>query len=160
MPVVNGVTYNEHTSAEVIDALEKARNDHEPVRIFLGDAKTGEAWSESHFISGRIGTTSGKLRVPIMLANATSSGGAEILTHCVVAIRSSRTLPDKRAHDWWYRHPNFEPGVYVVLPAEETLGDVAYKFAALRDGVIVRHFVSEKNAERFVDFMTGKRGAP
>ena len=56
---MNGTSYHENTSEEVIKILERVRNSKERVRIFYGDTETGRDWMEIYNTIGTIGRSCG-----------------------------------------------------------------------------------------------------
>lgn len=87
---VNSVFYHKETSAEVIEILQRCRI--EKVRIVLdyGDTKTGKSWNETFGIVGKIGLSTGPLKVPILLYSKLSTSGPIINTNCIIGIRTSK----------------------------------------------------------------------
>lgn len=98
---VNGTFYDKRTLQEVIDAIELARAGGWRVRLSYGDTLTGRDWQEQYGIVGRIGRSTGPVKVPILMHNRRSIGGPAILDCCIVRIVSSaggRVL---------YQHPKY-----------------------------------------------------
>jgi hypothetical protein len=148
----NGTTYSTETPAAVVDALENARASGARIRVFYGDAATGKSWHEEHDVLGRIGRSMGAgpnpMRVPLMIANARSSGGPALLDSCIVAIA---TAPGR----FTYRHPTLDLGAWTVAPSDEP----GYCESAIVDGTTHANFRKPGQAARFVAFMLGERFA-
>ena len=102
--VVNGTSYHADTSKRVIDIIERARANSWRLRLYLGDAKTGRDWNEHYDVTGRIGRSSGPVKVPILLHNSQSIGGGAILDHCIVRIRHANKRDGKFD---LYRHTKY-----------------------------------------------------
>jgi hypothetical protein len=146
MKTINDTYYHNDTPQAVINVLEHVRISGDRIRLFLGDAKTGESWIENNDVLGYVGRSTGPLTVPILLYNARSDGGDHILDQCIVAILSKK--------GWLYKHPTFTPGVWVINTPHKA--DVKYPYAAHRDGMNIANFETEAKATRFVKFMTGQ----
>jgi len=87
------------TSPAVIDAIVNAAACKTRVRLFYGDTAMGESWGDEFDILGTIGRSMGPCRVPLLINNARSRGGAPISVESIVAIFDTGT---GRAI---YRHP-------------------------------------------------------
>ena len=88
--LVNGTSYDKRTDDEVIRILEHCRMNNIRVVLDYGDTKTGKSWNDRYGITGRVGRSSGQIKVPILLHNKRSHGGGEILTHCIIGIKRSK----------------------------------------------------------------------
>jgi len=69
--------------------LNSLLNSRKRVTLDYGDVNTGISWGEVYDITGRIGRTTGPHKVPILVHNQRSMGGAAILTDCILSIRHS-----------------------------------------------------------------------
>lgn len=112
---VNGTTYRKETPEKVIQALEDLLKDAQGVKWHLrteirrvciehGDTETGRAWNHPDDASqeaGYIGRSSGEIKVPILVHNARSYGGAAIMPEHIVRIRTAK---GKKV---LYVHPKF-----------------------------------------------------
>lgn len=80
------------TPARLADLLITLRNNRTRVVINYGDTKTGESWNEIYYVSGYIGASRGyyDLLWPLLVFNARSQGGGEILTAHILEIRESK----------------------------------------------------------------------
>ena len=82
------------TARKAGSVLESCRRTGDKVRLVLGNTVTGEPWLNEHDVVGRIGRSSGHLKVPLLMEDGKSYGSA-ILTACLLAIidwTSGRTL--------------------------------------------------------------------
>jgi hypothetical protein len=144
--------FNTKTAPEVIKVLEEAKTQHTRIRLFLGDTETGEVWMEEHDVVGYVGNSMGPQKVPILLYNASSISGGAILTHCILAVR------DKER--WLYKHPKFKVPLLRACSTPMSVPS-GYTVAVdhLKDGSWdrVANFNTPSQADRYVDFMTGKR---
>ena len=89
---VNYIAYHKDTPDDLIRVLEKLRKNGKRIRLFFGDQKTGECWHEQYDIMGTISETTGKLKIPILIANNRSVGGTGILTDCIVQITEDKKI--------------------------------------------------------------------
>jgi hypothetical protein len=147
--------YPATTPAGVKRALESARHSGDRVRIWLGNAETGEAWVEEWDVLGRVGQSTGPTRVPLLIHSARSCGGGAISTDCVVAVR--RTID----RVWLYRHPTFNPGAFTLRDATgAAIVAQGYTHETLdATGAVHARFKSETAARRWLAFMAGERFA-
>tara|TARA_R100001440_G_scaffold23141_3_gene37663 strand:+ start:2040 stop:2369 length:330 start_codon:yes stop_codon:yes gene_type:complete len=88
--LVNGTSYDKRTDDEVIRILEHCRMNNIRVVLDYGDTKTGKSWNERYGITGKVGRSSGQIKVPILLYNKRSHGGGAMLTHCIIGIKRSK----------------------------------------------------------------------
>lgn len=135
------------TSPAVIDAIVIAAACKTRVRLFLGDTATGAAWPEEFDVIGTIGRSMGPCRVPLLINNARSTGGAPISVELVVAIFNTRT-----GHAL-YRHPTFNPGAWDAIPSDMP----GYSEAATHNGTLHARFKKPGQAGRYCAFMRGER---
>ena len=138
MQVINGTSYNGQACRQLANQLERARLDHARVRIFLGDSKTGKDWLEEHDVTGTIGRSMGPVKVPILLHNSRSLGGAGMLEDCIVKLMVAGVVT--------WTHPKYN------IPKLMVSGRGVYA-----DGKIHARLRNRKQAQRLVDFLTGKR---
>lgn len=87
---VDGTFYDKRTNKKVIEVLERVRKDRVRIVVDLGDTKTGESWNEVYGISGTIGRSTGKIKIPLLIHNKRSLGGGALLDHCIIGIKESR----------------------------------------------------------------------
>jgi len=134
----SGTCYHIETPEPIIKRLEDARINRYRVRLFFGDTKTGQDWNEEHDTIGRVGRSTSRIKIPLLIRTSRSMGGGAILDHCIVKImKGKRTV---------YEHPS-----YHSLPFCTSGGMV------MRDGQVVAHFFSVTQANKFVAFMKGER---
>ena len=142
---INGTTFHDETPAAVAEALERARGTGERVRFWLGDPETGKDWGDENDVTGLVGRSTWKVKIPLLLANKRSMGGGAILTrHIVRLMVGGREV---------YRAANYREAVYTLR--HEGPGDLRKR--VYRDGANVANFKTERAALRWIDFMTGKR---
>jgi hypothetical protein len=87
---INNTSYNVNTDDMVILTLEAARRNQTRIIVDYGDVKTGKSWHEVYDVTGRIGRSTGDIKVPILLHNKRSIGGSAILDSCIIKISESK----------------------------------------------------------------------
>lgn len=156
----DGTHYSANTPQAIIDALENARRNRYRIRIFSGYTeayppeagvigtkfKIGEAWECEHDCMGYIGRTTGR-HSPILVFNKRSHGGGLISTNSIVAIKIT-------GGSWLYRHPKFTTGKYEL--GEYSNMAILHQ-QVLHNGEEVARFETREKAQRYIDFMSGKR---
>lgn len=115
--IVNGTTYDDATLPEIVQILESARAAGNRLRIHYGDPETGHDWGDTYDVAGTVGRSTGRLKIPLLLPNAASTGGAPISTARIVRIRPSR----RSAGPDHYRHPSYKP------PMQGSMTDAYYR---------------------------------
>lgn len=100
---VNGTFYDINTPQNIVNILEKAREQKFRIILDYGDTATGQSWGEIHDITGYIGRSTGKIKIPILVHNSRSFGGGGILDNCIVKISLSK------GKAVLYQHPNYKP---------------------------------------------------
>lgn len=157
--------FDASTPEPVRKVLERYRNNGETIRIFHGDRVTGRDWMDEHDTVGRVGRSMGPMKVPLLVAEGESGGGA-ILSSCIVRIvdvRSGREV---------YRHPTYHCPELEIRPLKDefyldlkgnkvVLTQQGYTHAVWgrdKDGKDVQHanFKSMGKAARYVAFMYGE----
>lgn len=94
--------YHIETPDNMVEILETHRKLKTRLRFHWGDIETGRDYGDEWDVKGRIGLSRGsEARYPILVYNARSMGGGQILTHCIVKITTTeggRTI---------YQHPKY-----------------------------------------------------
>lgn len=144
----NGTCYHRETRQDAINVLERARYRGDRIRIFYGDTTTGRCWDEENDVVGRVGRSTGGIKIPLLINNARSSGGPAILDHCIVKIidRNKKTL---------YQHEKFHQGTFSVGPGNKP--EIGFVANVYKDGEVYARMMTIKAAERLRDFMIGNR---
>lgn len=122
------------------------------IRVFCGNVETGEAWEEEHDIMGTVGRSTGRFKVPLLIASSRSSGGHAILDHCIVAIQ-------RGPGNYVYRHPSFTLGKWEVKARPVGAdGQTSDHWAVLHNGQFWGSCGNQHGkAVRLRDFMAGQR---
>ena len=153
--VFNGTAYNKNTSDEVIKVLDKYLQGYrdQRIRLFYGDAKTGRDWNEEYDVIGYLGRSTGRFKIPLLIAKSHSSGGPAILDNCIVKI-----TVDKRTV---YQHSKYHSNKFdikKIQKRDESLFSMGYRFKVVRNGhENVANFKEEEKANRYISFMKGER---
>ena len=137
------------TSSEVAEVLEVCRKSGKKVRLVLGDTHTGESWLDEHDVVGTIGRSCGSLKVPLLVEDGESGGGA-ILTACVLA------LVEWHSGRWLFRHAAYK---HPALDIRAT-ADPARPWVVGRSGQEVARFRDIGQAGAYVAFMRGETVEP
>lgn len=81
--------YNINTDDKVIEVLERLRDSGIRITLDYGNVETGESWNDTYDITGYVGRSTGRVKIPILVHNKRSMGGSAILTDCILSIRYS-----------------------------------------------------------------------
>lgn len=138
----SGVNYPLGTHPDAINALETARRYNYRVHISSGDHDTGKDWLEERGVVGRLSTSSGKIRIPILVGTSRGSYGDPVGGKSIVRIR---TAP---AGHVLYQHPNYHHGEITLTNNLDYHPDLPYQVQ--RDGGVHAAFRTELAARRFV----------
>jgi hypothetical protein len=148
---VNGTAYHRETPDAVIQWLETSRQRGQRIRIFYGDVETGRDWMEEYDTIGRVGRSTGDIKIPLLIQNSRSYGGGAILDHCIVRI----TVDKKDV----YRHPNYwQPTLEV---RESSIDGYQWGVFNTTPGLFgeIAAFKTKEQAERWIAFMKGERNS-
>jgi hypothetical protein len=85
--VTSGTCYHQETPDQVIRLLEKLLKSGTEVRIFYGDTQTGQSWHDEFDVVGRIGRSTGSIKIPLLVTKG-DCGGPGLLDHCIIRIDS------------------------------------------------------------------------
>lgn len=146
--IVNGTAYHAETPQAVINLLENSRQSGTRLRVFYGDTATGRDWLEENDVCGRVGRSTGTIKIPLLIKSSLSTGGSALLDNCIVKIMIGKNVV--------YQHPAYNQPKF-VLREKLSNGRVAVQtqFGNLRE--ICARFDTQTQAQRYIDFMTGKR---
>jgi hypothetical protein len=139
-------TCSDGTPEEVKKVLEQYYNYRsQRIRIFLGDKETGLDWENEYDIMGYVGRSTGPKHIPLLVNNSRSLGGLGILTSCIVKITANGFTK--------YEHPNYHYRKHEVQPSDLP----EYKEMVVREGEVQARFHKEGQAQRYIDFIEGRR---
>jgi len=138
------------TDPKAARALEICRRDGRKVRLVLGDTATGQSWLEEHDVVGRIGRSTGTLKVPLLIEPG-ADGGVAILTNRLLRLINWESGKDL------YRHPAYRtPDLSIRRSQEEP--DLPWQ--VLRDGSVEACFSDIGKAGGYLAFMCGETVEP
>lgn len=124
------------------------------IRIWYGDPETGRSWNEEYNTMGRIGRTTGNIKIPILVNNSRSWGGGAVLMGSIIRIDD---IEDKRT---LWKVPNFhveDMKVYEIFGNENYKYQVAKLSEDSGKWEVQASFKTEKQAYNWVAFMRGER---
>lgn len=137
------------TDPKAAAVLESRRQTGGKVQLVLGDTRSGEAWLNEYDVVGKIGRSSGSLKVPLLVEDGETGGGA-ILTACVLHIidwKSGRTL---------YRHPAYREPDLSLQPS-----DIPERpWAVIHLNEVIARFKDMGKACAYIAFMRGETIEP
>ncbi len=138
-----GTWFSPKTPEKVCRILERARRDDRLLRLFYGDSLTGRDWLEENDVVGRIGRSTGQLKIPLLIAEG-EFGGPGLLDAHIVRILDADTGKEL------YRHPSYhQPALHLVEEPEEKL-----PFAVRSDTTLAR-FKTIGQAAKWLALITG-----
>lgn len=150
----NKLEVSDNISEELINIILRAYKYKFRIRLFYGDIHTGRSWNEEYDVMGTIGRTTGNIKIPILVHNKRSLGGGALYLPSVIRIDD---IEDKRT---LWKLPNFhvEPMEIVYYPDDPN--GLPYNVMQTKDSgvrVNVANFKTEIQAQKWVEFMEGKR---
>jgi hypothetical protein len=141
----SGTYYSEKTPDELIRVLDSIRGTSQRVKIYLGDKDTGRDWMEEDGKVGKIGRSSGPIKIPILLRTMNSHGGGAILEDCIVKIVTSPASTGRVL----YQHPRYhQPTMEITNEGLE--GKPEYTHTVRIGGETYSRHTSERSAQRLV----------
>ena len=137
------IAYHKGTKQEIVNILERARENGDRIKIFLGDTKTGRNWNEEHGTMGYIGLGRGyKARFPILVNNSRSMGGSSLMDDCIVKIKIGGYVK--------YQHPNFKESVFELVTSDLT----GYSYNVNIDGQLYSRHKTKRSAKMLISKMS------
>lgn len=115
------IAYREGADERLVQSLEYCRKNKLRVKLNYGDTSTGKSWNEENDITGYIGLCRGKSALfPILLNNANSTGGGEIMTDSILQIKESK------GSRIIYQSKNFAPSIIEIKTGSD-IPEYAYE---------------------------------
>lgn len=161
-----GTWFDYDTPPKVRSILEHYRKEGGQIRVFYGDRASGRCWMEENDVMGRVGRSTGTLKIPLLIGEG-ESGGPGILDSCIVRILDARTR-EELYRQRNYHLPDMEirpvDGEMVCTHAGSTpvpLTSLGYSHGVWvreKDGRFANHanFRSYGKAAQWVAFMAGE----
>ena len=143
-PLSRSTYFDPGTHPEAAKVLEAARKRGRKLRLILGDTATGEPWLEEHDVVGRIGRSTGSLKIPLLI-EADQRGGSAILCACILAVI------DWDSGDILYRHAAYREADLGIRPSEAA--DLPW--SVMRGEEVVARFQDIAKACAYLAFMRG-----
>lgn len=150
--VINGTAYHFETPYELVIQLEalQARGWGTEVRIWQGDPETGIPWPEEYDVVGRIGRSTGSLKIPLLVPRG-DYGGPGLLDHCIV--RMVRVYDNRLL----YQHPKFQMPTFKLMPPRPENAPQGYVAGVAINGQLHAQFRDGTTAREWIKFMLGER---
>lgn len=123
---VGNFFYDPNTSDEVCNIIQKVYILGTRVKIYHGDIETGLAWEEEFETMGTIGSSTGCMKIPLLIPSKRSHGGPALSTNSIVAIR------DIKNRKMLYKHPTF------------SIPEVIIKEGSIHEGYEFSTFINNK----------------
>lgn len=108
----SGTAYDVKTPDKVVNVLEAALKSRQRLKIYYGDTETGRDWNEEHGTTGKIGRSTGSIKIPLLIHNSRSYGGPALLDHCIVKIKDLKTKVVL------YQHEKYQAPKIEIAPAD------------------------------------------
>ena len=137
------------TDPKAARGLERCRENGAKVRLIQGDTETGRTWLDEHDVVGRIGRSTGTLKVPLLVEPG-ADGGTAILSACLLAI------VDWRSGEFLFRHARYRAPDLLIRPSD----DAERPWDVLHDERVVARFQDIGKAGAYVAFMRGETIEP
>lgn len=137
------------TDPKAARVLERCREANAKVRLILGDTATARTWLDEHDVVGRIGRSTGTLKVPLLIEPG-ADGGIAILTAYLLAII------DWESGEFLFRHPRYRAPDLLIRSGE----DADRPWEVLHDEQVVACFPDIGKAGAYVAFMRGETVEP
>ena len=147
--LTNDTYFDPGTCPEVIKALESCRKTRCQVRLVYGDTKSGQSWFDEFDVVGRIGRSTGWLKVPLLI-EAGEAGGAAILTACLLRII------DWQSGAALYTHSSYRAPDLRLVPT----GDVSQPWGVAHQRDELARFGDIGKASAYLAFMRGETIEP
>ncbi len=143
-PLTHSTYFDPGTDGKAAKVLESCRTGERKIRLILGDTRSGEPWLEEHDVVGRIGRSTGPLKVPLLIEPG-EHGGCAILCACLLAI------VDWQSGDFLYRHATYREADLSIKPS----ADAERPWDVLRRDEVVASFRDIGQAGAYLAFMRG-----
>ena len=137
------------TDPQAAAVLESRRQTGDKVRLVMGNTVTGEPWLDEFDVVGKIGRSSGSLKVPLLIEDGKSGGGAILTAYVLTMIdwKSGRTL---------YRHPTYREPDLGLRPSDNP----GHPWAVIHRNEVIAQFKDMGKACAYIAFMRGETIEP
>lgn len=149
-PLAQQTYFDPGTDPKAARALETCRRDGRKVRLVQGEAATGRCWLDEHDVLGRIGRSTGMMKVPLLI-ETDADGGVTILTSCLLRLIDWETGQDL------YRHPAYRAPNLTIRRVDDKTDR---PWNVLHDDTVVACFADVGKAGGYLAFMCGETVEP
>ncbi len=148
-PQCHNTWYDPGTHARVIALLDKLRKTMKVIRIYQGDPETGKLWLEENDTIGRVGRSTGIKKVPLLVPEGESGGGAILSRHILrIDVRDD----NNRFKELWSAKNLVFPELRIVTERKNK----NYPYGVTADGKDQAAFRSYGKAAAYVAWMLGE----
>ena len=141
--VSSGTCFRKDTPEKVMVVLERLRAAGTECRIFYGNTVTGQSWLDENDMVGRIGRSTGTIKIPLIVPLG-DDGGPGLLESSIIRIDTrKKTL---------YRHPKFFVGDMSAVPG--TVPDLPWNLFV--NGQLHASLKTNEDAIGLAAFLCGK----
>lgn len=109
---VNGTSYDINTDKKIVSILDDAIINRKRLKLDYGNTETGESWNECYDIIGRIGRSTGTIKIPLLILTSRSYGGGAILDSSIIKIT------DVKTRNVLYKNQNYKEKVFNIVPSD------------------------------------------
>lgn len=148
-PLTRDTYFDCGTSPKVTRVLEACRKTRCQVRLIFGDTTTGQSWFDEFDVVGRIGRSTGWLKVPLLIESGEAGGGA-ILTACLLCII------DWHSGEALYTHPAYQVPELRLVPT----GDAGLPWGVEHQQSELARFHDIGKGSAYLAFMRGESIEP
>ena len=129
--------------------------------------KNGLSWGDDFDVTGTVGRSTGRVKIPLLIKNARSRGGPAILVTSIVRI------DDIASRTHLFKHPAFRSGFEGSVPVEmnatndpagtgfpsvDQLYAEGYRYEVANDrGQVISRHKTFASAQNYIDFQNGER---
>lgn len=143
-----GVQFPDSVPDALISALEAAREDRKPVRLFYGDQKTGEDWLEETHVSGLLGYVRFNKQKLLTIRPLNGGHASEVMVEHVVKLLVEGEMK------WQHAKYHISP-----LTVHVEVQNGRPKWSVQGKNWSYFGFRSHLAAYRWISFMKGERGS-
>ena len=108
----NGTSYDINTDKKVVSILDDAIISRKRLKLDYGNTETGESWNECYDIIGRIGRSTGSIKIPLLILTSRSYGGGALLDSCIIKITDIKT------GNVIYKNQNYKEKIFNIVPSD------------------------------------------
>lgn len=137
---IRGLFFHTETSDELCNIIADLHENRKRVKFYWGDQQTGKCWFETFDITGRVGISTGRIKIPLLIRTSRSLGGGAILDDCIVKLMETET---KKV---LYQHPLYVEPTITIAPSN----DPQFTHNVILNGETVGYHKSLRSAKKLV----------